>query len=206
MDGARVLCGAALAMAACARAPASAPRPASNDAAPTRIVRFVPAIPSGTPSDGKCWTRSVAAPRVGAWRCMLGNEIADPCFSPLSGGDTVVCGADPAVQDPGFAVHLLEPLPSDAVVPATAAPWLLLLANGQVCAPFTGTVPMVDGKEARWSCADASTRARPGLLTTIHEGTTWTAEWYPASEGRSPAHPSPASVPPERVVVTDVWE
>lgn len=206
MDGAKVLSFAALATAACARAAAPAACPAPIGVAPTRIVRFVPELPPGSPRDGKCWTRSVAAPRIGAWRCMLGNEIVDPCFSAPSGGDTVVCGADPATRDPGFAVHLLEPLPSGAVVPATAAPWLMLLANGQVCAPFTGTVPMVDGKEARWSCADASTRARPGLLTTIDEGTTWTAEWYPASEGRSPAHPSPATVPHERVVVTDVWE
>lgn len=137
---------------------------------------------------------------------MLGNAIVDPCFTLTAAMDVVVCGANPAVGDPGFAVHLTEPIPGDLVKPsATTAPWLLRLANGQVCSPFTGTVPLVDGREARWSCA-ASDGGQPGLITTIDGGATWTARWYPASEGRSRAHPEPSAVPPSSLAVTDVWE
>jgi hypothetical protein len=197
------LLAATLAVAACAPPRA----PVSDLASATRVVRFVPTKSPGEPRDGKCWTVSIAAPRVGAWRCMLGNEITDPCFVLPANGDLLVCGANPASGNPGFSLHLVEPMPADVVKPsAVAAPWLLRLANGQVCSPFTGTVPLVDGREARWSCADPSTGTHPGLITQLDEGTAWTAEWYPASEGRSPAHAAPSTVPPLRVAVTDVWE
>lgn len=204
---ARAACGRVLLVAALATVACAAPRTPGSDPPPTRITRFVPVMPPGAPRDGKCWTVSIAAPRAGAWRCMLGNEIADPCFTLAEAKGVVVCGANPAVGDPGFAVHLTEPLPGDVPTPSVgAAPWLLRLANGQVCAPFTGTVPVVDGREARWSCADAGTRAGPGLITAIDRGTTWTARWYPASEGRSPARAEPSAVPPRSLEVTDVWE
>jgi hypothetical protein len=196
------LLAGAVTIAAC-----NGPRAPTIDAPPTRITRFVPVAPPGMPRDGKCWTVSIAAPRVGAWRCMMGNEIADPCFALAAASDVVVCGANPAVGDPGFALRLVEPIPSDVARPsAAAAPWLLRLANGQVCAPFTGTVPLVDGQEARWSCGSPSSGAKPGLVTTLDQGRTWTARWYPASEGGSPARPATSSVPASVVVVTDVWE
>lgn len=200
------LAAAVVLTAACAPPRAEAPAP-HEETAPTRITRFVPVLPLGAPRDGKCWTVSIAAPRAGAWRCMLGNQIADPCFAPAAGTGVVVCGADPATGDPGFTVHLTEPIPGDVATPsAAAAPWLLRLANGQICRPFTGTVPVVDGREARWACADPSSGAHPGLVTTIDRGPTWRASWYPASEGHSPAKPQPSAVPASSLDVTDVWE
>lgn len=132
----------------------------------------------------------------------MGNMIVDPCFAPTSGEGVVVCGANPATGEPGFALRLTKPLPSDVVTPSsTAEPWLLRLQDGEVCSPFTGTVPVVGTEEARWSC----TR---GLLTAVDRGTTWTVKWYPASEGRSPAQPSQSQQPvPARLIpVSDVWE
>jgi len=137
----------------------------------------------------------------------MGNVIVDPCFAPPSTEGVVVCAANPATGDPGFALRLTKPLPGDVVTPSsTAEPWLLRLADGQVCTPFTGTVPEVGTEEARWSCADASSPGSAGLVTTIDRGTTWTVQWYPAAEGHSPAHPSPPTVPARRIPVADVWE
>jgi hypothetical protein len=136
----------------------------------------------------------------------MDHAIVDPCFAPPSGADAVVCAPDPSVGDPGFVLHLVQPLPSDAVTPPAAeTPWLLRLADGQVCRPFTGAVPVVDGKEARWSCASPGAASR-GLLTRVDAGATWTVEWYPASEGHSRGQPAPSAVPPSRITVTDVWE
>lgn len=137
----------------------------------------------------------------------MGNMIVDPCFVAPSTPGIVVCGADPATSDPGFAIHLTKPLPTDVVTPSsTAEPWLLRLADGEVCTPFTGTVPLVGTEAARWSCTDPSAPGSAGLVTSIERGSTWTVQWYPATEGHSPAQPSQPSVPARRIPVADVWE
>jgi hypothetical protein len=32
-------------------------------------------------ASGYCWEGSLAAERSDAWRCFIGNEIVDPCYS-----------------------------------------------------------------------------------------------------------------------------
>jgi len=86
---------------------------AADSSAPseTQVGFFTPAVPKGTPRDGSCWTESIAVTRPGAWRCMIGNEIHDPCFQvrPLRG--EVVCDADPSTKQAGFVLKLTKPLP-----------------------------------------------------------------------------------------------
>jgi hypothetical protein len=187
-------------------APAAAPAPAARS---TTVVTFTPAVPTSAPRDGECWTRSIAAPRDGAWRCRVGNEVVDPCFSVPTRPGIVVCAADPANGDPGFPLRLTKPLPADVPAPSVSpAPWLIRLADGQTCRPFTGTVPFVDGRAARWYCGDAASGRPLGLITAIDDRTApWTATWYPASAGGgSPSTAPKAAAHPLVVAVTNAWE
>ncbi|HHW09866.1 MAG TPA: hypothetical protein GXX29_07825 [Firmicutes bacterium] len=93
--------------------------------------------------EGRCWTGSLAAPRQGAFRCMSGNAIYDPCFD--MGTDQVACpGGNPALNQ-GVLINLEEPLPG----PPDAwenppdlddpVPWYVALAGGGECTVLTGT-------------------------------------------------------------------
>jgi len=187
-------------------APPAAPSPAARS---TTVVTFTPALPTGAPREGECWTRSIAAPRDGAWRCRMGNEVVDPCFSVPTQPGTVVCAPDPVTGDPGFPMRLTKPLPADVPAPSVAAtPWLVRLADGQTCRPFTGTVPFVDGQAARYYCGTSASGRPVGLVTTIDDrAAPWTATWYPASAGGgSPSTAPTAGAHPLVVAVTNAWE
>jgi len=73
----------------------------------TQVIRFVAKINSAAKQQfGDCFASSIAAyPRNDAWRCNIGNQIFDPCFS-ADKVDTVVCGADPMKNDDGFPLLL----------------------------------------------------------------------------------------------------
>lgn len=139
-----------------------------QDAA-TRVVFYVPppalvARLEAHARPGACWTHSIAAPyRQDAWRCLVGNAIADPCFeaAPTGGGpEYLLCGANPA--DPAaahtFDLRLTRPLPrgkstAAAPHPDAAAAWLVQLADGRLCRPFTGTRPFASsGVVAEFGC------------------------------------------------------
>jgi hypothetical protein len=42
-------------------------------------------------SRGSCWTGSIGSARPDAWRCVVANEIHDPCFAPAMNATTVHC-------------------------------------------------------------------------------------------------------------------
>ncbi|HTD36960.1 MAG TPA: hypothetical protein VK669_05575 [Candidatus Limnocylindrales bacterium] len=148
----------------------------------TRVITYVPAVPSAPKRSGSCWTRSIAAPsRADAWRCMLGNEIYDPCFSAKPPG-VVVCDVNPVTGGRGFAVRLTKPLPAGEPLFAArlALPWVVQLANGEVCVPLTGTHELIGKESIGYECS-ASRRARDngaemGLIDgSIVAGTVWHA-------------------------------
>ncbi|HVA80585.1 MAG TPA: hypothetical protein VNF29_06645 [Candidatus Binataceae bacterium] len=189
----------------------SAPHHAEPRAA-TQVHFFKPAFPAGAPRPGSCWTSSIAAPRPGAWRCMIGNEIHDPCFQVPPHRGQVVCDANPAAKQAGFALKLTKPLPESAA-PASEnpQPWIMQLADGSVCEPFTGTMPMVGGDAARWYCFDPavaiSNHARSrGLVTKIHHALVWSADRYAESDAGPPGAADSRRVRAERVNVVKVWE
>ena len=106
------------------------------------------------------------------------NELAifDPCLT-ADNGQTLVCGADPLVGDPGFRVNLVEPLPADAVeIPGAAVGednrvWLVQLADGTICRYALGVSSTIDGERANYTCADGSV-----LLGDLQPGTVWQAD------------------------------
>jgi hypothetical protein len=136
---------------------------------PTEVIIFVPTdIPTETQT-GSCWTNAIGPGRADAWRCMVGNQIYDPCF--VTGEEqTVVCGADPATGETGFVLELTEPLPEPEVGQLTQ-PWLIELADGQICGLMTGTVPGVEDRVAPYGCPDQSY-----LFEDFQEGEVWQTE------------------------------
>lgn len=162
----------------------------------TEVVTFQPALPKGPTREGSCWTSSVALPRAGAWRCMIGNGIEDPCFTIDGVSDAVICGANPATSDAGFVMKLLKPLPApEAHTPPAPSPWIVQLAIGQgqvpgpyampppktYCSRMTGTMAVVDGQPVPFSCWEAHVESQPklgdtqiGLLGDFKPGVVWT--------------------------------
>jgi hypothetical protein len=142
---------------------------------------------------------------------MIGNEIHDPCFQVPPLENEVICGANPAFGKTGFVVKLTKPLPEHsgqrAVLPS---PWILELADGSVCEPFTGTRPAINGEPAVWSCVKAGVTPSPAtnsLVTKVHSGTVWTAERY-AESGVTTGNPMTErpKVEAQIVPVAKVWE
>ena len=154
---------------------------AQSNVTQTEVSMFTPSVPGGSPRDGYCWTRSIAADRAGAWRCMVGNEIHDPCFQvpPLQNG--VVCGADPFGKS-GFVMNLTKPFPVEKAPPAAwPSAWILQLDDGSICEPFTGTRPAINDEPAQWSCIKPGVPPGPAtnaLVTKVHPGDVWTAELF----------------------------
>jgi hypothetical protein len=178
----RALAAALALVCSCALAVSSSSAASAQTVRATRVTTYVPVVPPAPKRSGSCWTRSIAAPsRADAWRCMLGNEIYDPCFSPKTPG-VVVCDVNPVSGGRGFAVRLTKPLPaSEPLFTARLAlPWIVQLANGEVCIPLTGTHELMGKESIGYECS-ASREARAsgaemGLIDgSIVPGTVWHA-------------------------------
>jgi hypothetical protein len=170
----------------------------------TSVIRFAPAVPRGDVREGSCWTDSIAVTRPGAWRCMVGNAISDPCFTVASKGnrERLVCDADPALKRAGFVLKLTKPLPKSSNRQPRAEPWIFRLADNSICEAMTGTLSIVNGEPARWSCAiHIRDQVRPsGVVTELIPGKIWMAEKFPES-----AIGTQRAVA-EKVPVKTVWE
>lgn len=142
----------------------------------TKVIAYKPNIIPTTQQSGSCWTGAISVTRPDAWRCMQENTIYDPCFSSTD-PNIVICDADPSQNKAGFALQLTKPLPEAEQVQISGEnSWLLQLADGTVCRPFTGTMPIIhtatDIKAIKYACDSTS-----GLLDgSIKTGKIWTAK------------------------------
>ena len=135
-------------------------------AAGTLVVPVAASQPSGA-----CWTGSIAVPKPGVYRCLVGNSIDDPCWSGQADATVVVCAADP--WDTATLVHLTAPLPQPAAPRTASHPWALELANGAHCITATGMVGAVGSVQLTYLCgasASAGGVQTTGLLTTVQYG------------------------------------
>jgi hypothetical protein len=196
----------------------NAPTPTVNAPAAaqaTEVVHYVPPTPvSSTPVvQGSCWTNSIAAPfRADAWRCAVGNGIQDPCFQIDESTSTLLCGIDP--QNPTssktFVLSLTQPLPAPSANPVSPPgsdwAWLVELADGTLCSPFTGTLPSAaDGEIAIYGCAprySGDDRMIFGNFDTSSD--LWTAEVGTLSVSTSTF--PPPMVSSSVVPVATVWQ
>jgi len=101
---------------------------------------------------GQCWTSSIAMPISGVFRCMVDNEIMDPCFAPAVDTDpvSVTCFADP--WTPGITITLSKPLPTEDLILKDGNPWALELANGARCVVLTGALPVLGTYTLQYRC------------------------------------------------------
>jgi len=149
----------------------------------TEVTVFRPPVPSGPSRSGECWTDSIAVSRSGGWRCMVGNEIYDPCFSNAGLPGAVICDANPAKGSAGFILKLTKPLPKPSSQgPTHPRPWLVQLADKTTCEIQTGTIALVAGLEVPYGCSDSqecSDNGCPhmtGLTGKFKRGKIWTAD------------------------------
>ena len=149
----------------------------------TQVITFHPAAPKGPQRQGHCWTDSAAVDRLGAWRCMVGNSIYDPCFTNPELKDAVICDTDPARDKPGFVLKLTKPLPEPTSQRLPdPLPWLLKLADGSICEVSTGTIASVNGQDVPYECSDSHECTddgcpyMTGLTTNLKRAKAWMAE------------------------------
>jgi hypothetical protein len=168
----------------------------------TSVIRFTPTVPKGDVREGVCWTESIAVSRSGAWRCMVGNGISDPCFMTPGNREELVCGANPAVKTDGFVLKLKKPLPKSSHPNRKPEPWIFRLADNSICEKMTGTLSAVNGEPARWSCSIyIRDQVRPaGVVTELTPGKIWLADKFPESAIGT------RGVTPVKVPVKVIWE
>ncbi|MGO9533232.1 MAG: hypothetical protein ACLP2X_08150 [Syntrophobacteraceae bacterium] len=170
----------------------------------TRIIKFAPTTHVRDVRAGKCWTSSIAAPRPDAWRCMIENEIFDPCFASTD-RNLVICNPNPPKGYPGFRLRLTEPLPRSEI-PAQSVyegGWLVELADGTLCRPATGARFEVKGKVATYYCDSWQKGKDIVLLDGLNTGTPlWMAEKATIVQG--PRGPNYLSS--HKIAVKTVWQ
>ena len=110
---------------------------------------------------GSCFSGSIGLPRPDAWRCMVGDEILDPCLEAPSGPrEGLVCVFD----DHAVRLRLVKSLPMRYRnhPEKTFFAWRLVLANGDVCERFTGTAAgVVQGQGLVYGCTSGGTTTDP---------------------------------------------
>lgn len=139
----------------------------------TQVITYTPELPTGAARQGSCWTSSLAVWRANAWRCSVGNEIYDPCFTV---GDSVVCGADPLTPGAAFALKLTEPLPA-ADVPADTSghAWQIELPDGTKCGFATGATGVVGDERINYLCNRTDPNGEVVVLGDLQPGVVWMA-------------------------------
>lgn len=113
-------------------------------------------VPRVEVKSGSCWENSIVLERDDAWRCFIGNDIYDPCFSSQRASGVVVC-----VQAPwsgtGIEIRLTKPLPKPFREPAPSTslePWGIQIASGQDCIISSGMGPAaIHGRNLNYYCS-----------------------------------------------------
>lgn len=129
----------------------------------TQTAIFRPFTASGSPSArvtktvrGYCWSGSSASDRSDAWRCMMGNEIIDPCFSSAHASGVVLCPASGPWSSALIEIKLTKSLPrayANHGKPSTAGlPWALKTTSGWKCELDTGATAVVHGIRLNYFC------------------------------------------------------
>ncbi|MGH2388745.1 MAG: hypothetical protein ACRDIE_11125 [Chloroflexota bacterium] len=119
--------------------------------APTKVIIFHPKGFKGAPVAGNCGMgESLALNRSDAWRCIVGNEIYDPCFSTSAHATWVICDASPK-KPVGIKVTLPKPLPTHGKA-KDKQPWMLTLGDGVTCGFVTGGTFGIGNQRANYGC------------------------------------------------------
>ena len=132
----------------------------------TQVIDFSPSIPKKPVKQGVCLGSSITVPRFGAWVCAADRESYDPCFSDPTVSGAVVCGADPAQENPGFRLELMQLLPAEqGLPPLPDEAWMMRLENGLVCKAVAGPQRIINQVGVIGFICD-----EPGLLGGVNTG------------------------------------
>jgi hypothetical protein len=175
----------------------------------TEVTVFQPAVPGGSSRSGECWTDSIAVSRSGAWRCMVGNEIYDPCFSNAGLTGAVICDANPARGSAGFILKLTKALPEPSSKgPAYPRPWLVKLADGATCEIETGTIALVAGLEVPYGCSDSQECGEKGCpyMTGLTDKFNRSKVWMADKVAFKSSNTGLELISRTSVAVTAVWK
>jgi hypothetical protein len=161
--------------------------PATPAAGPATVVTtFTPYTAAGTltvpvaaHATGHCWTASIVVPVANAYRCLVGNEIADPCFAPHHPAHPATVACVSAPWSAARVVALSDPLPKTTSRVHAANPWAVQLANGARCVAATGTVQNVGSVLLNLLCPHGT--AAGGLDTS---GPVWRVKYGTAASGQ----------------------
>jgi hypothetical protein len=186
----RGICLLVLAAALLALAAAGAAAPA-----PTKLERWVafrgtkpaPDIRIDQRGRGYCFAGSLADPRADAWRCVLGKQIEDPCFS--GGATFVLCPFGTPDSRDALELTLTKPLPHAPANrtgdPTREDPWVIVTIGGAYCYRATAA----STRAFSYVCAGASVLAgspnRTRALWTIELLRTPTSKRYVTTAVRS---------------------
>ena len=182
---------------------------------PTQVISYIPnASTSGTAvKKGSCLTNSIAAPyRADAWRCMVGNEIYDPCFEIPTSTSTknLLCGINPAqpATTSTFMLQLIKSLSTPGALPNPTPSnwaWAVMLADGTYCTPFTGTRPFAaSGEAAYYGCASENPAEEYIFGDLNNSQAIWTAAVGSLSKSTSTYPPTIESL--QTVPVKTAWQ
>lgn len=126
---------------------------------------------------GSCFAGSAADARSDAWRCFIGNSIADPCFSDPAQPSWVLCPDDGTPFGTKVTrISLSKALPKSLGNKGSAGqgnPWALKLAGGKVCTFLTGATFPFHGKRVNYGCdpktflAGSPNRSKPTWTITL---------------------------------------
>jgi hypothetical protein len=145
-----------LIVAASSGAAATAPPTRTTVYHPYLLGDVAPRLTVTRTAKGECFTGSLADQRRDAWRCELGNEIADPCFSDRAVLSWVLCPEDGTpfgmrVVRLALSKALPKPL-ANKELPGQGYPWAVKLADGTVCTFLTGATYIYHGRRVDYGC------------------------------------------------------
>lgn len=138
--------------------------PAHAGTAKTTVVTFAPwahgqlrqGYTVAVKAKGSCFNNALTTNRSDAWRCVIGNDIYDPCFSGAARATVLACAEDPfsrrlvllSLQKP---ISTEDAATTDMLQPH-GEPWGLRLANGETCAFATGATDVAQGMRMNYEC------------------------------------------------------
>lgn len=138
--------------------------PARADTAKTSVMVFAPwahgqlssAFTIARKATGSCYSNALTTDRPDAWRCFIGEDIYDPCFSGVAHASVVACADDPFSRRL-ILLRLTKPLPNEKdptteMLQPKGEPWGLRLANGETCAFATGATDVAQGMRMNYEC------------------------------------------------------
>jgi len=116
----------------------------------------------------ECWTNSLSTQRPDAYRCIVNNEIHDPCFSDPINYSIISCPDDPYGDNHFFQVDVEKlPVYDSSLEESNNSPWFIRLEDNTKCGFMTGATALIAGMRIDYGCEK---KYKALLLPIINDG------------------------------------